>query len=236
MSMEPSGSDTLDIALDRDAEVPIGVQLAWALRTRILDGALRPGQRLPALHRLADEIGVNANTIRAVYQRLEHDGLVETRHGSGTYVTGTREHARALTQLVAGAVHAARDAGVDPRDVAAALYVRAEDLAEPDPEAVARRRLRAQIAALEQALSDVLARRPDLAAAVPAAPAEAAPRLLDATELEQQRADLLRRLAAAQAAIDAEPERAPAASAEAGAKPTRAPAPGAKLRLTPRVT
>ena len=86
--MPAAADDALEIALDRDAEVPLGVQLAWALRARILAGALAPGDRLPALHRLAAETGVNANTVRAVHQRLEHDGLVSTRHGSGTFVTG----------------------------------------------------------------------------------------------------------------------------------------------------
>ena len=43
-----------DLAVDRDAEVPIGVQLAWALRARIRDGRFEPGQRLPGLRELAE--------------------------------------------------------------------------------------------------------------------------------------------------------------------------------------
>ena len=199
--MAVTHSDALDIVLDREAEVPVGVQLAWALRSRIRGGALAPGERLPALHRLADELGVNANTVRATYQRLEREGLVETRHGSGTYVTDASEDPSALAQLVAGAAQAARDARIDPRELAAALYMGAEEIGEPDDEAATRRRLRAQIAALEQALSDIVARRPDLAAplSAKAAPAPAA-RLLDTEALERQRAHLLDRLAAAQAA------------------------------------
>jgi DNA-binding transcriptional regulator YhcF (GntR family) len=197
-------SDALDIALDRDAEVPVGVQLAWALRSRIRGGALAPGQRLPALHRLAEELSVNANTVRATYQRLEREGLVETRHGSGTYVTSASEDRGALAQLVAGAAQAARDARIDPRELAAALYMGAEDpgvAGAADSEAAARRRLRAQIAALEQALSDIVARRPGLAPPLSPEPAPApAARLLDTAALERQRAHLLERLAAAQAA------------------------------------
>jgi DNA-binding transcriptional regulator YhcF (GntR family) len=195
-------SDALEIALDRDAEVPVGVQLAWALRSRILGGALEPGQRLPALHRLAEELGVNANTVRATYQRLERDGLVETRHGSGTYVTSAPEDRGALAQLVAGAAQAARDAQIDPRDLAAALYVGVQEPGAADSEADARRRLRAQIAALEQALSDIVARRPDLAPRLsPEPPPAPRARLLDAAALERQRAHLLEQLAAAQAVV-----------------------------------
>ena len=232
--------EQLDLALDRDAEVPIGVQLAWALRARIRGGALAPGQRLPALHRLADEVGVNANTIRAVYQRLEQDGLVETRHGSGTYVTGAPGDRATLAQLVAGAAQAAHDARVDPRELAAALYVGGGAAAAPDSDAADRRRLRAQIAALEQALSDLLMRRSDLIPRISTAPPEPPrARLLDAAGLERQRADLLRRLAAAQTALDEppeEPEPAREKSRAAADSAQRRSGAARNLRTAPRPT
>src|ERR1700753_4424899 len=80
-------SGSIEISIDRDAEVPIGVQLAWALRARIADGRLTPGMRLPGLRELAESTEVNINTIRTVYQRLEQEGLIDTQHGSGTYVS-----------------------------------------------------------------------------------------------------------------------------------------------------
>jgi len=223
--MTPAHSAELDITLDRDAEVPIGVQLTWALRTRIAGGTLPRGHRLPALHRLAEDLGVNANTIRAVYAGLERDGLVETRHGSGTFVAGAAADHTALTQLAATASRAARDAGIDPRDVAIALYVQTEDPVAPDPEAAARRRLRAQVAALEQAVTELTAGR---ASTTAAALAEAAgggqpsdrPRLLTADDLRRQRTLLLHRLIAAQEEID-EDERAAADRAEPQKEPAR---------------
>jgi len=199
-------SDTLAIALDRGADVPLGVQLAWALRARILAGTLAAGDRLPALHRLAAETGVNANTVRAVYQRLEHDGLVSTRHGSGTFVTGGGETGGrgALAQLTADAARAARAAGLDPRELAAALYVGGEApatsaaLAKADDEAATRRRLRAQIAALEHALAGLTPRDATPAGdATAPRPRTPRPRLLGAAELAEQRDELLLRLAEA---------------------------------------
>jgi len=196
-------SEPREFALDRDADVPLGVQLAWAVRARILDGTLAPGDRLPALHQLAAQAGVNANTVRAVYQRLEHDGLVATRHGSGTFVTGGPAGRRgALARLTADAARAARAAGVDPRELAAALYVGGEPQTSTraDDGAEVRRRLRAQIAALEHALAG-LGAVPASRAAEPV-PDERRPRtprarLLDAAELTEQRDELLRRLAEA---------------------------------------
>ena len=73
--------DLDDLKIDRDGEIPIGVQLAWALRARIGDGRLAPGQRLPGLRELAEMLGINANTARAVYQRLEQEGLIDSHQG-----------------------------------------------------------------------------------------------------------------------------------------------------------
>lgn len=200
--MPSAADDALEIALDRDAEVPLGVQLAWALRARILAGTPAPGGRLPALHRLAAETGVNANTVRAVYRRLEQDGLVSTRHGSGTFVTGAGAGARhgEVSRLAADAAHAAHAAGVDPRELAAAVYAsRTTPAPVPaDGEREARRRLRGQIAALEYALSELTTRRGAGAAAADERPAPAPrPRLPTAAELAEQRDELLRRLAEA---------------------------------------
>jgi DNA-binding transcriptional regulator YhcF (GntR family) len=192
-------SATLDIALDRAADVPVGTQLAWALRSGILSGALPVGTRLPALHRLAEQAAVNVNTIRAVYQRLERQGLVATRHGSGTFVTAAAAEPGALTHLVATARDAAHAAGLDLRDFAAALYVDADEPPPGDEQAAERRRLRAQIAALEQTLSDLAARRPALVRPPAAERRPGHARLLDVAGLAEQRDALVRRLAEAQA-------------------------------------
>jgi DNA-binding transcriptional regulator YhcF (GntR family) len=79
-------SPELDLAVDRGHEVPVGTQLAWKLRGLIAEGRLAPGQRLPSIRELAGAAGVNVNTVRAVYGRLEREALVSTEHGRGTFV------------------------------------------------------------------------------------------------------------------------------------------------------
>src|SRR5271163_925585 len=101
------------LAIDREAEVPIGVQLAWALRTRIGDGRFKPGEQLPGLRDLARVTGVNVNTVRAVYQRLEQEGLVDSQQGSGTFVASSSSESSEVSVLAAGAARRARLAGVD---------------------------------------------------------------------------------------------------------------------------
>jgi len=200
----------LDLVLDRHAEVPIGVQLAWALRARIRDGVFAPGQRLPGLRDLATALHINANTVRAVYQRLEHEGVLVSRQGSGTFVaedTASQALAAAGT-IAAQAARAALATGVDPREVAAALYVApaapaAKSSARSSGALAARRRqLRAQIAALQRTLGELETRHPALIP-LPAQPTvPAGPRLLDVGELEQVQAQLITRLASLHGAID----------------------------------
>ena len=194
----------LDIAIDRDAEIPIGVQLAWALRTRIREGTLAPGDRLPGLREVAEATGVNVNTARTVYQRLEHEGLIDSQQGSGTFVTSTPWRASAVSTIAAGAAREARETGVDPREVAAALYVSPDAATPPADEAVERRRLlREQIETLERTLVELEAKHPGVAPPTPATHGrDVGPALLDAARLEQVRTALLRRLSAVQAAID----------------------------------
>ena len=109
--------------LARADDVPVGSQLAWRLRVLIASGRLRPGDRLPGVRELAKGAGINTNTARAVYGRLEDDGLIASHHGLGTFVADDVSAAPALERLAAEAADDARASGVDPRDLARAIYV-----------------------------------------------------------------------------------------------------------------
>ncbi|HMJ37364.1 MAG TPA: GntR family transcriptional regulator [Baekduia sp.] len=221
------------IALDPDADVPLGVQLHWSLRAAVASGRLRPGERLPALRDVAAGLRVNHNTVRAAVAKLEADGVLETRHGAGTFVAaGVAAHAR-HAELLEEVVRAARDASVGPRELAAALYVTGPPAVAPDAEARRRRALRDEIAVLERVVLDLESALP----AAPPVPPRAAPpkrsrgpRLLDAGELQEQRAQLVRRLVEVQQALDADEPR-PAAGDEHPASPRTAPA---RRRRAPR--
>src|ERR1700690_4110906 len=102
MSHDAPASSALDLSVDRDAEIPIGVQLAWALRSRIRAGRFQPGQRLPGLRDVAEATGINVNTARAVYQRLEQEGLIDSQQGSGTFVAAAPPQLATVTAIAAG--------------------------------------------------------------------------------------------------------------------------------------
>jgi GntR family transcriptional regulator len=76
----------LDLRVDRRSGEPLGAQLAGAIRAAIDAGELGSGDRLPSVRELAHSAGVNVNTARSVYARLEADGVVRSEHGRGTFV------------------------------------------------------------------------------------------------------------------------------------------------------
>ena len=62
-------------------------QVAQALLARIESGQLKPGEKLPAEAMLAPEFGVSRTVVREAISRLKHGGLLESRQGSGVFVT-----------------------------------------------------------------------------------------------------------------------------------------------------
>jgi DNA-binding transcriptional regulator YhcF (GntR family) len=238
------GLDGLEIAIDRDAEVPIGVQLAWALRARVQDGRFEPGQRLPGIRELAEASGVNPNTVRAVYQRLDQEGLVDTLHGSGTFVAHGHREPSGVAAIAANAAHEANETGVDLREVAAALYMSPQARPHPSDRQVARRRgLREEIATLERAIAELEAQHPTVAPASKRFRMESGPVMLSVGQLDELRTQLVRRLAAVQRAVDrllevreepasaagkrSKPKARAAAKTKAASSPGRAPRPAA---------
>jgi GntR family transcriptional regulator len=99
----------LHLSVDRQADVPLGAQLASRIRSAMRDGTLAPGDRLPSVRDLAESATVNVNTVRAVYARLESEGIVRSEQGRGTFVAGPplgdaatrRELRRQIAQLEA---------------------------------------------------------------------------------------------------------------------------------------
>jgi GntR family transcriptional regulator len=74
--------------------VPISRQIAEQIASLCASGGLEPGERLPSVRELARELAVNQNTILRVYERLCGEGLLEMRHGQGTFVTAGESPSR----------------------------------------------------------------------------------------------------------------------------------------------
>ena len=229
MGVTTTWSSSVGIALDHRAEVAIGVQLDWSIRAAIASGRLRPGERFPALRDLALELGVNHNTVRAAVAKLEADGLLETRHGTGTFVAAEAAAHEQHSPLVEQVAQWAADAGVTPRELAAALYVSAPEAVAPDPKAAERRALRDEIATLERLIARL---ETDLPKRLPPEdgeePRARGARLLSTEELAAKRDGLVRRLAAVQRAVDGEDD-----TPQAEQSPAKKQAPGSNPRVSP---
>jgi GntR family transcriptional regulator len=76
------------LRIEKGSAVPISRQIADQIATLCASGALSAGERLPSVRELARELAVNQNTILRVYERLSGEGLLEMRHGQGTFVMG----------------------------------------------------------------------------------------------------------------------------------------------------
>jgi GntR family transcriptional regulator len=76
------------LRIEKGSAVPISRQIADQIGSLCASGALRAGERLPSVRELARELAVNQNTVLRVYERLCGEGLLEMRHGQGTFITG----------------------------------------------------------------------------------------------------------------------------------------------------
>jgi GntR family transcriptional regulator len=111
------------IQVETSSGMPITRQIAAQIRAQCASGVIRPGDRLPSVRALAAELAVNQNTILRVYERLTAEGLLERRHGDGTFVaehtpTGQMKAQRQLfRQEIARLAETARTLGMEPEDV-----------------------------------------------------------------------------------------------------------------------
>lgn len=78
---------TLPLAVDRFSGIPLHRQVYDRIRGAILDGLLRPGQRVPSTRNLALELVVSRLPVLSAYNQLVHEGYLEGRVGSGTFVS-----------------------------------------------------------------------------------------------------------------------------------------------------
>ncbi|SRR6266511_1965930 len=67
--------------------VPIYRQIVNQVKYLVGSGRLAPGEELPPIRSLAEQLVINPNTVARAYAELEHSGVVTKRHGSGTYVS-----------------------------------------------------------------------------------------------------------------------------------------------------
>src|SRR5687768_9588081 len=103
--------------------VAIYVQLMEQVRHAIETGALKAGDQLPPIRKVAEELVINPNTVAKAYRELEHEGVIELRHGAGAFVAANSrvrkgaERLRAAQAIVAAAVERLQSRGVTDEEI-----------------------------------------------------------------------------------------------------------------------
>lgn len=98
--------------------MPVYLQLIEQVKHAVATGILVPGDQLPGMRRVAEELVINPNTVAKAYRELEHDGWIELRHGAGAFVAQGPAHRDRVALLseaserVRALVEALRSAGV----------------------------------------------------------------------------------------------------------------------------
>jgi GntR family transcriptional regulator len=103
--------------------VPIYLQLMQQVRHAIETGALKPGEQLPSIRPLAEELVINPNTVAKAYRELEHEGVIELRQGAGAFVSAkaaseeNAEKLQAAKALVAQGIERLRARGITDEEI-----------------------------------------------------------------------------------------------------------------------
>ncbi|GAA0698013.1 FadR/GntR family transcriptional regulator [Kitasatospora atroaurantiaca] len=91
------------MALSTTRRTPLSDQVIAQLRAQITSGEWPVGSRIPTESELVEQLGVARNTVREAVRALAHNGLLDIRQGSGTYVLATSELAGVMHRRFADA-------------------------------------------------------------------------------------------------------------------------------------
>jgi GntR family transcriptional regulator len=130
---KPSPMPALHFQIDPRSGVPVYRQLMDQVKYYVASGALPRDSQLPSIRELAQSLSVNPTTIVKAYSELEHEGVIEMRHGKGAFVAGAtarlsdREREKVLRRLARQIAVEAAQMGAQREQV---IEVVEEELAE----------------------------------------------------------------------------------------------------------
>ena len=105
------------IVLDYQDRRPLYEQIVEKVRHLILNGALKPGEKMPSVRQLAMDLSINPNTIQRAYAELERNGFIYSVKGRGSFVGSIsrprEQKCRELEEKVAGLAVEAKSLGMD---------------------------------------------------------------------------------------------------------------------------
>ena len=103
--------------------VPIYLQIVNQVKYLIASGRLEPGEELPPIRTLAEQLLINPNTVARAYRELELAGIVTKRRTAGTYVSDTtsplarRERLKIVTERIDALLAEAKQMSIDTEEL-----------------------------------------------------------------------------------------------------------------------
>lgn len=132
----------IEFHLDSHSGVPAYLQIVQQVKQALRLGLLGVGDRLPTVREVVERLAINPNTVMKAYRELEHEGLVASRPGQGTFVlrtlaaTSLASHA-ALRRGLARWLQSAREAGLDDESILALFNATFRDTQQQESEGTA---------------------------------------------------------------------------------------------------
>jgi GntR family transcriptional regulator len=112
-------------ALDYKSRLPIYEQLYKSVTRMAALGAIDAGESLPSVRALAQELGVNPNTVQKAYQMLEHDGIIYSVPGKGSFLSdespALKQQREMAAEKLEEAIKNAADCGIMKSDILTAV-------------------------------------------------------------------------------------------------------------------
>ena len=103
------------LTVDPAAGEPPYEQVRRQVTALVSAGTLAPGDRLPTVRRLAEDLGLAVNTVARAYRELEQAGVIETRGRAGSFVTGDQV-GRSAREAAAAYAERVRALGLSPEE------------------------------------------------------------------------------------------------------------------------
>jgi GntR family transcriptional regulator len=129
----------VQIHISANDGVPIYLQIVNQVKYLVASGRLAPGEELPPIRVLAEQLLINPNTVARAYRELEVAGVVTKRRTAGTFVSDAgsplarRERVKILTERIDALLSEARQMDIDLDEVIELLHQRDQAM-QPRPE------------------------------------------------------------------------------------------------------
>lgn len=88
------------VSISKTNSEPYYEQLMLSVKEEIINGLLKPGDKLPSVRELARQLMMNPNTVSKAYKLLEAQDVIVTVKGKGTYIKAVEQHFRNDSQLL----------------------------------------------------------------------------------------------------------------------------------------